>query len=123
MRPRRASGCRSRAILLLPFLVPAPGLEAHEHASALVEDVQRDPLGVLREPVVDVHAVVEAPHRVLGIVEPHVGLGHRGRELAQDPDVAQDPERAPVRRDHEIVVRDDEIGDLRHGQVLRQRLP
>ena len=48
---------------------------------------------------------------------------HLRRVLAQRPDAIEDVEPAPVRRDDEIVRLDDQIADLRVGQVERKRLP
>ena len=44
-------------------------------------------------------------------------------ERAQRCDVVQDPEPAPVRRDHQIVAVDDQIADRRMRQVQREQLP
>ena len=45
------------------------------------------------------------------------------RQFSKRGDVVQDPERAPVGREHQIALGHDEIGDRRDGHVQLQRLP
>jgi hypothetical protein len=65
-----------------------------------------------------VHAI-----RGRGLVEMHVFLGNGIGELAQRRDIVENPERASVRGQHEIVVFDDQIVDRRDRQVDLQRAP
>ena len=79
---------------------------------------------VLAHRTAAVHLVrIVEPHRGLRLVEDR-GRGRAlRRELAQRRDVVQDPERAAVGGDHEIVAVHHQVVNRRDGQVELQRLP
>src|SRR5207247_5010692 len=102
-----------------------PGREAADDATTGVEDVERDALILVLEPVVDHRPVgwvlpygmrlvrrereATRPVDPVGVarLEEMRGFAWRGpHQLAQGRDVVQDPERAPVRRRHEVALFD-----------------
>src|SRR5215472_14749 len=93
-----------------------------DHLAFGVEDVDLQFVGGLLEEIRDA-ALADVALGDAGLEEVLVGTDDRGRELAQRRDVVKDVEGAAVGGDHEVAAFDDEIGDLRIGQVQREGLP
>ena len=124
----------ARVVVLLLLL---GGQRADERALR-VEDLELDLLAFLRrllEQVLEARAgrrVLADGTASLGPAEAIGGggreeVGRGGRELGlrlpQRRDVVEDPERAALRRDDDVLVLDHEVGHGNDGQVALQRLP
>ena len=65
---------------------------------------------------------VHAPGR-RRIVQPHRGFARRIARLPQRRDIVQNPERAPVRGQHQVVAVNDQVVHRRRRQIQLQRFP
>ena len=98
-------------------------LVRRQNVTPQVEEFERHFLRIGLEVVVDVDCVVEESDRILRVEQPEISRHNVRVHLPQGSDAAHDPERPPVRRNHQVMILDDEIGHLRHRQIHRERLP
>src|SRR6266849_8729816 len=52
-----------------------------------------------------------------------IGFGHLGSDLPKWSDVVENPERAPMRSDYDVIVMDHQIANRRGRKIEAQRLP
>ena len=98
-------------------------LDRADDRAAPVDDLDRQIVDRLLEPVADLGGACRAYCRRWFEQNWVVGQRHLGAVLAQRLDVVEHPEAAAMGRDGDRVVLDGDVGDLHVGQVQRQRLP
>ena len=126
--------CRDRAV--------GAGIMPHPRARRVEYIECHRPARRLAQPIIDHRAIgriladrrLGRQRRVLVVVEPHPHRARRreqrhrlakrvGPKLAQQRQVAEHPDRAALRRDHQIVALDQQVARPRGRQILLQWLP
>ena len=92
-----------------------------DNFSAAVEELELERVDTLREVVGDSCAVIQAEYGTGRFEQVNFGIRDLLIQFPERSNVVHDPERTPMGADDEIVVLDEDVGDLRDRKVLGER--